>query len=417
LVDEQAFAAPFATALNSMYFDEIYHGRTAYEHIHALEPYEWTHPPLGKLIISLGIRAFGMNPFGWRIMGMLAGVLLVPLLYALARQAMPRGPWALGCAAAFAFDFMRYTQTRIGTVDVYVVLFVLAAYASMYRFYLSCLDGSARPAAWALALSGLSFSLGAATKWNAVYAGLGLAFLFFIAYFKYALRDRKASVLPKVGVFLLCFASFIILPLAVYAASYIPLLAVPGKTWKSVLDWQGQMLRYHAGLKASHDFASPWWQWPLMIKPVWYFKGDGLAPGMTSTIAAMGNPLIYWFSFAGAAGALYLAYARRDIRVLPLLAGYFSQYLPWALVPRLTFLYHYFPIAPFGLVCIIYCLRPLSLPGPKNPEATAFLREHWIWLYAGACAALFILFFPAISGLPVPSIWIRLLRWSPSWYF
>ena len=48
-------------------FDEIYHARTAYEHILGMKPYENSHPPLGKLFISLGILAFGMNPFGWRI--------------------------------------------------------------------------------------------------------------------------------------------------------------------------------------------------------------------------------------------------------------------------------------------------------------------------------------------------------------
>ncbi|MBR2717342.1 MAG: glycosyltransferase family 39 protein, partial [Oscillospiraceae bacterium] len=49
-------------------------------------PYEITHPPLGKAIISLGIRLFGMTPFGWRFMGALTGVLMVPLMYLLVKQ-------------------------------------------------------------------------------------------------------------------------------------------------------------------------------------------------------------------------------------------------------------------------------------------------------------------------------------------
>ena len=69
LTDEPETVPLEATYENSTYFDEIYHARTAYEHILGLEPYENTHPTLGKLLISLGIRAFGMNPFGWRFMG------------------------------------------------------------------------------------------------------------------------------------------------------------------------------------------------------------------------------------------------------------------------------------------------------------------------------------------------------------
>ncbi len=459
LVDERKLAKSEATSLDSMYFDEIYHGRTAYENIHLIDQYEWTHPPLGKLIISLGIRAFGMNPFGWRIMGLLFGLFLAPLLYAVARAAIPRGPWALCAAGAYAFDFMRFTQTRIGTVDVYVSFFVLASYALMYRYYLSAIDPDRkRPDLASLSLSGLAFSLGAATKWNAIYAGLGLAAVFFTAFIIRARRTRRAG--ETWAAFGLCFASFIVLPLAVYVASYIPLIRVPGRDWHSIWAWQKQMLSYHSELKATHAFSSPWWQWPVMARPVWYFKAEGLPAGMASTIAAMGNPLVYWPSFAAAACALWLSLSRRDLRILPVIAGYVSQYLPWILVPRLTFLYHYFPIVPFGLVCLFYCLRPLALMATGTRPAAAiaaragmnraerrraareeerriaegqgdagrsvkaalgnagrFILRNWQWIYVGACAALFILFFPAISGLPVPAGWIKALRWFPSWVF
>ena len=34
----------------------------------------WVHPPLGKLTIGLGIEAFSMSSFGWRITSALAGI-------------------------------------------------------------------------------------------------------------------------------------------------------------------------------------------------------------------------------------------------------------------------------------------------------------------------------------------------------
>ncbi|MCL2618676.1 MAG: hypothetical protein FWD98_06450, partial [Defluviitaleaceae bacterium] len=69
LFDEQHLVPPHPHFMNSTYFDEIYHPRTAYEFIHGMFVFENTHPPLGKVIKSWGIRAFGMTPFGWRFSG------------------------------------------------------------------------------------------------------------------------------------------------------------------------------------------------------------------------------------------------------------------------------------------------------------------------------------------------------------
>ena len=80
LFDEQDLVVDSPFYLNSSYFDEIYHVRTAQENLDGIYPYEVSHPPLGKLIIALGIQIFGLTPFGWRFMGTLFGVLMLPLL-------------------------------------------------------------------------------------------------------------------------------------------------------------------------------------------------------------------------------------------------------------------------------------------------------------------------------------------------
>lgn len=59
LLDEQDTVPDAISWFNSAYFDEIYHPRTALEHIEGVSPYEISHPPLGKLILGLGIRLFG----------------------------------------------------------------------------------------------------------------------------------------------------------------------------------------------------------------------------------------------------------------------------------------------------------------------------------------------------------------------
>ena len=86
LIDEQDTVPHHPTYMNGTYFDEIYHGRTAYEYIHGQVPYDTSHPPLGKILIAIGILLFDMVPFGWRFMGALFGVLMLPVIYVTAKQ-------------------------------------------------------------------------------------------------------------------------------------------------------------------------------------------------------------------------------------------------------------------------------------------------------------------------------------------
>ena len=119
LCDEQGLVPAKQNFMNSSYFDEIYHARTAWEHLNRVYPYEITHPPLGKIIIGLGISLFGMTPFGWRFSGTLFGVLMLPVLYVFARKLFRGRTAPAACTALMATDFMHFVQTRIATIDVY----------------------------------------------------------------------------------------------------------------------------------------------------------------------------------------------------------------------------------------------------------------------------------------------------------
>ncbi len=119
LFDEQDAVPDAISQLNSMYFDEIYHGRTGYEQLHRMPVYETTHPPLGKDLIMLGIALFGMTGFGWRFSGTLFGVLLVPLAWCFVRRLTRRPGAAATAVVLMALDFMRFSQSRLATIDIY----------------------------------------------------------------------------------------------------------------------------------------------------------------------------------------------------------------------------------------------------------------------------------------------------------
>lgn len=180
LLDEQDTVPEAPSWYNSMYFDEIYHGRTAYENIKNIYPYEITHPPLGKLLIALGATIFGMTPFGYRFMGTFFGVLMLWPLYVLLKNMFGKTRVAICGSTLFAFEFMHFTQTRIATIDTYGVFFILVSFLFMWRWISAPYDAKLRKTWWDLALSGLFFGFGCAAKWTVLYGGVGLALLWLL---------------------------------------------------------------------------------------------------------------------------------------------------------------------------------------------------------------------------------------------
>ena len=412
LCDEQSLVPDAISQLNSMYFDEIYHGRTGYEMLHAMSVYETTHPPLGKVFIMLGIAVFGMNGFGWRVAGALFGAAMVPLFYLLGRR-LTRRPWlALVGAALFGLDFMRFTQSRIATIDVYVTFFILLGAYCMLWYAQTVLQKGVRAALLPMALGGLAFGLGCASKWTGIYAGAGLAVVYFwVLYARWRQQQpgfgREAALAIGGGV-----AFFVAVPLLVYLASYLPYL------WRDpsfgLGDWwqcQVSMYQYHSQLVATHAFESRWYTWPLMLRPVWYYMGSGLPQGAYASIAVLGNPVVWW----GGLAAL-LAVGRRILCGKGSRRGAFvgvlflAQLLPWVLVTRCTFLYHYFPALGFTLLALLLWLARLERRRPALAHGLA------IGMVALA-AVLFVWFYPVLAGVPVSEGWARSLLWVPSWGF
>ena len=425
LFDEQENYEPIVTFRSGTYFDEIYHARTAYEMIEGIYCYENTHPPLGKFFISLGIRAFGMNPFGWRIVGVLFGIGMLPFIYCFGKRLFRNKTWAAGAATfLFAFDFMHFTQTRISTIDVYGTFFIIAMFYFMYwysqiSFYEMPLWKTFIP----LGLSAVMMGLGCASKWTAVYAAAGLAVFFFYIMgcryreYKVALKSpNKAAEAHIIQVFkknllwtlAFCVVFFVVIAGGIYLLSYIPFVNQEGMgLWERMLQNQKDMFNYHSTLDATHPYSSVWYEWPTMIRPMFYYC-QTVAGGLKEGISAFGNPLVWW---AGIPATIYMVYRmikKKDGVALFLVFAYLVQMIPWMLVPRCTFAYHYFPSVPFITLMIVYIMVCLV-------EANKQWFK-WVIVYLVAAFVLFVLFYPVLSGQPVTEVFVRdVLRWLPDW--
>lgn len=410
LCDEQALVPQTISQLNSFYFDEIYHARTGYEQLHRMTIYETTHPPLGKDFIMLGIALFGMTGFGWRFAGTLFGVLLVPLAWCFARR-LTRRPWLGALAGALlALDLMRFAQSRIATIDIYGTFFILLGAYCMVWYCQSVLQKGVTNSLLPMALGGTAFGLGCAAKWTGIYAGAGLAVLYLgvlYARWKQQPRDywREFRAAALGGVLF-----YVLLPLCIYVASYFPYW------WRDpgfdLADWwncQLYMFNYHAGLESTHPFESRWYTWLLGLRPVWYYRNGSLPVGTKASIAGLAGPVIW---LAGLAALLWLLWrqlsGRGSRQGAGLLILYAAQLLPWMLVTRCTFLYHYFPSSMFCLAAITLVLS--GMPDQRR-------AKH---IGAGLCvvsAAVFLWFYPAVSGLPVPDWWANSTQVLPSFGF
>lgn len=404
LCDEQSLCPDRQTYMNSTYFDEIYHARTAWEHLNGVYPYEITHPPLGKIIISIGIALFGMTPFGWRFSGTLFGVLMLPVIYIFAKRLFGGKAVPAACTLVLTSDFMHFVQTRIATIDTYAVFFILLMYLFMYGFITT---GSRRE----LALSGIFFGIGAASKWTCIYAGAGLAVIWLI----YVIREAKAQRLDMRGFWKLCgfcVIFFVLIPCLIYYFAYIPYGTARGispfsaEYLRMVLDNQSYMFNYHSGIVAEHPYSSRWYQWVLDIRPILYYL-EYFNDGTHSSFGAFLNPALCWGGLLSLFVLIYTAIFRRDRCAGFILLGYLAQLIPWMFVTRITFEYHYFPCSVFLVLSLGYCFNLMR----HN-------LRHWKWYVSGFVTlsiALFVMFYPALSGKPVAAT--GLLSWLPTWPF
>jgi len=416
LFDEQELIPEKSTWFNSTYFDEIYHSRTALEHLENAKPYETTHPPLGKIFQGIGISLFGMTPFGWRFIGTLLGVLMLPILYVFLKNFFGRSLIALCGTMLMATDFMHLTQTRIATIDTYAVFFILAAYFFLYRWIALPQHATVKQGVLPLFLSGLMFGIGAACKWTVFYAAAGMALLYlFNLIFRYRNRQEDG---PKFWpwawkTILLSVVFFVIIPLCIYTLSYYPYAKQRGDTSLGSLvqimwDNQVHMLTYHQGVTEPHPYASKWWMWLLDAKPILYYMENTAS---TSTrFAAFLNPLLCWGGLLALFFVGHALWKRRDGKALFILVGYLAQLAPWIPIARPTFNYHYFPAVPFLVFALCYLFNDLARVRPHR-------WKGWVLGLTGTAAGLYIAFYPVLIGLTIPRWYSTALRWLPGWPF
>jgi len=392
-------------------FDEVYHGFTAQEmakgNIMAWEwwnnppkgfAYEWTHPPLAKLIMAGGILLFGKNDqvsqYTFRIPAVLFSLGVIYLIYLLTKELFKNERIGLWAAFLFSFDGLGFVMGRIGMADIYFLFFLLLTiYLLLKEKYF-----------W----SAMSLGLAIATKWTGIY----LYPVIILILLTKLISNRKLSV---TGLLIYWVTVFTLIPFLTYILIYLPFFT-SGHTWNQFIELQKQMWWYHTNLKATHDYQSPAWTWPFMIRPVWFWVD--YQQNSIANIYNLGNPLLWWSGLLVLPLSIYQVIEniikKRNFNLALIIFCYFAFWLPWIFSPRIMFLHHYLPAIPFLCIIIAYCLDKIYDLRFKiyDKGATA---ELLITVYLLLITLSFFFFYPIYTGLTVPKDLVKFFFWLPSW--
>jgi len=384
------------TFFEGMYFDEIYHGRTAFEILNDMTIYETTHPYLGKIIIGGGIELFGMSPYGWRFMNVIFGAFFIFVAYYFALLMFKEREFAFASSFVMLYSFMHFTQARIALIDTFGVLFVFISYYFLYRFIVK------QKLKWLL-ISGIFFGLASAVKWSAVFASLGfLAIAIFLLVSKYPLEKRFAGY----RLILYGLLSYAVIAIGVYFITFLEIYLKTGD-WYKIIEYQINMYNYHSKLVGTHAYSSEWWSWLLDLKPMSYYRQ--INDGMFSSITCFGNPAIFWTGIVAVLYLLYVAITKRVLEAVFILLAFLGLYLPYIFISRMMFIYHFYYAVPFLILAIIYMLRDLMVWSEKSVKIYI--------LFLAVVAFLFLMFYPVLSGYTVPKTYVdTYLVWINGWW-
>ncbi len=351
----------------------------------------------------------GRHALAWRLPGVVCGAILAFFLVLLARRlfASPLVPWLVGVTVLL--DGSMFAQARIGMNDIYVATFIVAAW-----YFIVAAHRPRRVATFDIVIAGVLLGLGVASKWAAVYT-LGGVFILAVAITAIAYEKGKPGGGGPLDLFagrgrnaLFLFGTFAVIPLTVYLGSYLRWFGGPTAPYGwNLWELTQQMYWYHSALTAPHCAASPWWSWPLDLKPVYWYFGQS-AGGNNGYIYDAGNIVLFWAALPAAALTIALAIRLRSWSLGVLSLAMLTQYVAWIPISRVLFFYHFFTVLPFYLLCLAAMLAVLW---ERERQRNAVL------VLLGAAGVAFVAFYPYVSGLPVPGELGSIYEILPTWHY
>lgn len=441
---------------SSVVFDE-YHFGTFVDNIITGATHFDIHPPLGKLTLAAFGYFFGYRPdpeFGYdeigkdygavlyyplREVAVIFGVVTVPLMYSTARLLGVSWIGALMSAGLFCFDNLNIIESRLILMDSQIVFYlVLSLYCALKLW-------KSTPRTWErfawLTATGFIAGCSISVKWTALATpGLIAIVSFFGLHFLYEpltlLECLWAGVVglswytvlfwihfktlthtgPGVGFFTEDFRRTLI-----GEDNYDP-EAVRQPFHKLLVYLNKYMFTANAGITTRHHWESYWYWWIINWRGLLYYNHE--VDGKWASVYLHCNPIVCWVcaGFVASFLASRLFAARyRDMKAFKLFQresfrhsmrtctflfwGWLINLLPYILVDRSAFVYHYLP----GLI------YAQLLSGVLTDMLPFSLRIVVLTATMVAVIATFFYYAPWIYCIPLTSAEHAARRWLPRW--
>ncbi len=421
------FGQPRQAVLDEVYFGKFINAYYTHEY------YFDIHPPLGKLLLAGFAAPLGYKPTSsydsigtnytdnnyqlLRFLPTLAGALLPLIIFLLALEFGLSPLASLFAGLLTVFDNGLTTQARFILIDSFLLLFGF----SSLLCYLKSRQKNGR-LGWLIAAAVLAGAT-ASVKWT------GLTFLVLIVGLElYSLRHQivkkfvtwrllALTLLP----ILLYFSAFAIhFSLLTHSGSgddfmtpgfQKTLIASRYRTsdnlgtpnlFAKFYELNYQMFASNQRITASHPYASKWYSWPLMARPMAYWTGTD-----NSSIYFFGNPIIWWGTTIALIIASVLFIIRPDWRKKKylglLLLAYLLNLLPFMGIGRVMFIYHY-------MVALIFAILITALLIDQLKDKLIVIT-----FFSSLAVIGFIFFAPFTYGLSLSPVALNWRIWLPSW--
>ncbi len=440
----------------SVVFDEVFYGN--------FMTYYWQgsyffdqHPQFFKILVAFIGHLLGLSDYkaNWdsignqlppelilvRIVSIICGVLLPLVIYYICRRFDISKTASTVGALLVTLENSLIVQSRYILPDVVMLLFGFSAILFYLEYTKRLMDS--RKSVF-LALSTVFAGIALSIKWT------GLTFLFLIIlmelyryyynssslkdYFKYSPIFIGKYLLISAFVYISLFSiHFAALPFSgkgdVFMTDNFRSTLIGNSEnqtetnkqisfWSKFVELNKVMYGTNAGMTATHPNSSEWYTWPIMKRAIFYWQGNsGNGTEINAYIYLLGNPFVYWL------GALAMIFTiiyvvvkfiyKRKISddpnttklLLFIIIGYLANWLPFALIGRVMFLYHYETALIFSIIAVAYWVGALQ---PNIKKIASFI-------IVALTLIAFIYWSPMTYGLPLDAGQLEQRIWLPGW--